>query len=361
MNKRPDPASLRTRRARFRGLIFVAISLIGLATLAIGFTIRSLHADAIEDARVDSGSFAAVLAEQTARSVQSIDLVLTDVVERLRSQSDNTAEDFDRLTRTETTHDFLKERLASLTQAEVIAVIDKKGQIINSTRAWPAPVADVQDRDYFTHFRRSADKSVFVSNVVPNRVNGTRTVFLSKRIDDQYGDFLGVALVGLNVTYFQSIYGSINSPYNQSFFLLRLDGAVLVQYPDAEGVQSKPISAGSPWHAIVKSGRGSYRSASFPDGEPRVVAVQTLRDYPLVLNVAYSESVALTTWRRRAAFIGGGTLLAVLCSVFLLRALAKQFQTSLASEMSLAGKSRELKHVARSRHVRLRRPARGVQ
>ena len=56
-----------------------------------------------------------------------------------------------------------------------------------------------------------------------------------------------------------------------------------------------------------------------------MVAVQPLRDYPLVVNVAVSEAAAFANWQRRAIFIGLGTLLTIICSVFLLKALMKQF------------------------------------
>ena len=61
------------------------------------------------------------------------------------------------------------------------------------------------------------------------------------------------------------------------------------------------------------------------------------------------ESAALATWQRRAMLIGVGTLLAVLCAAFLIRALVTQFRRLANSEASiaerearLADKSREL-------------------
>ena len=64
---------------RLRFLICVAIAFIGIAVVAIGVTTWALRSDAVADAVGDAGNIATVLAEQTTRSVQAIDLILTDV------------------------------------------------------------------------------------------------------------------------------------------------------------------------------------------------------------------------------------------------------------------------------------------
>ena len=102
------------------------------------------------------------------------------------------------------------------------------------------------------------------------------------------------------------------------------------------------MPASSPWYRLVSEGGGHYRSPGYFDGEARLVAVRPLRDYPLVVNVALSEKAALAKWRRRATFIGIGTLLAGLCSMFLLKTLNGQFRRLLTSEASLAERERQL-------------------
>ena len=66
----------RERDLTFRSLICVAAGVLGLAVVAIAFTIWALRSDAAEDAARELGNTATILAEQTSRTVQSIDLVL---------------------------------------------------------------------------------------------------------------------------------------------------------------------------------------------------------------------------------------------------------------------------------------------
>jgi len=98
--------------------------------------------------------------------------------------------------------------------------------------------------------------------------------------DPRNGEFLGVVLVGLGVSYFQSIYNSTTPLHDQSFALLHPDGTVLVRYPTAIDRSNQKMPAGSPWYKAVAAGGGHYWSPGFFDGQARLVAVHPLHDYP---------------------------------------------------------------------------------
>ena len=101
-----------SHRVTFHRLIGVAVGLIGLAVLAIGLTIWGLRTDAIRDADTDTGNIAVVLSEQLARSVQSVDIVLSDIREKLNAQSAASEDGFTRWIASQEANAFLKERLA---------------------------------------------------------------------------------------------------------------------------------------------------------------------------------------------------------------------------------------------------------
>ena len=332
----------RTRRVTFRMLICVAVGLIGLAVLAIGLTVRGLRDDAIADAIADTGKIATVLAEQTSRSVQAVDLVLTELQERYDHLELGSLRDFAALARNEETHAILRERLSRLPQADTVALVDADGNVINSSRTWPPPSINMADREYLRHFRDGSRFGVYISDPVLNRITGFHTIFFSRRITGAKGQFLGIALVGVKLSYFQSIYSSLDSLRNQSFGFLRHDGSFLVSYPNTETLIDAKLPAASPWHQVVAQGGGHFRSPGYFDGQSRLVAVRPLRDYPLVVNVTTHESTALANWRRRATLIGIGTLLAVLCSAFLIKSLNTQFRRILDSESSIAEREARL-------------------
>src|SRR5262249_46976648 len=155
--------------------------------------------------------------EQTSRSVQSMDLVLSDMQDKLRTMGATTPETFQRVGETKEVYTILIDRLQRLSQATVIAVVNDKGVVINSTRSWPPPALDLSERDSFLHAKGSRDRNLYVSGPVDVRVSGAPTIFWSRRIEAPDGEFLGVIVAGSEVAYFKHIYDSIQALSGQSF------------------------------------------------------------------------------------------------------------------------------------------------
>src|SRR5665811_179555 len=320
--------SLRADRSRFRFLVAIAAGLLGAAVLAIGLTVWWLRLDAIDDATKDSDHLAIVLAEQTNRAVQSIDLVLDEIQKRLENLGARTQDNFGHLQQDITTYHSLTDSLSRLSQAALIALIDKNGRVVITTQKWPTPPIDLANRDYYQHFKNNDDKGIYVGKPVADHTTGLETIFFGKRINDSNNAFLGMIIVGVRVTYFQRIYNSITSLPDQTFLLLRNDGTVILRYPDPKDRGGEIMPEGSPWHRLVSQGGGAYRSPGYFDGTARLVAVRPLSGYPLVINVGVSQATALASWRNHALTIGIGTVLVIVCSVFLIRALTNHITVS---------------------------------
>jgi diguanylate cyclase (GGDEF)-like protein len=328
---------METRRflSPFLALICVAAGLIGLAVLAIGITIWGLRSDAIDAASKDAGNLALVIAEQTRRSIEPLDTILGEIQEYAIALGIETPDDFRRMFHTEHMFLVLKNRLAFLSHAAVISLTDISGQLVNSTRRWPTYSVNFADRDFVRHLQTSDTREMFVSVPVTARTTGTWTIYFSKRVYGTGGGFAGIATVGIDLSYFEKAYGSFASLPRQSFLFMRRDGTVLVRYPESKIRAGQQMPPQSPWYKAAERG-GFYRSPGYFGSGPFLVAVRPVGKYPLNVNVAMLESAALSTWTRRAIFIVIGTLLAVLCSVFLLKSLFSQFRRLSRSEASLA-------------------------
>src|SRR5450759_2164033 len=328
--------SVRADRSRFRFLVAIAAGLLAAAVLAIGLTIWWLRSDEIGDATRDTGNLATVLAEQTNLAVQSIDLVFNDIQERLENLGAKTQDNFAHLQQDKNTYHSLLDSLSHLSQAALIALIDKNGRVVTTTQKWPTPSIDLTNRDHFQHLKNNDDKGIYVGKPVADHTTGLDTIFFAKRINDSNNAFLGLIVVGVRVTYFQHIYNSITSLPDQTFLLLRNDGTVILRYPAPKDRGGEMMPEGSPWYKLVLQGGGAYRSPGYFDGTARLVAVRPLSDYPLVINVGVSETAALASWRNHALTIGIGTLLAIICSVFFLKTLTNHIKHLVSSEAALA-------------------------
>jgi diguanylate cyclase (GGDEF)-like protein len=334
--------SVQAERSGFRNLVVVAAGILGTAVIALGLTVWWLRSDAIDEASKNAANLAIVLAEQTTRSIQSIELVLNEVQEHVKGVGATTPDAFRRLLQGKSTYDALTERLSHLSNATLIALIDDNGRIVSSTKQWPLPVTDVSDHENFQHFKTSDDNGVYIAKPVVDRFKAEKIVLFSKRLSDANHGFVGMISVGVKLSYFQDIYGSIDSLPDQTFVLLRTDGTIIVRHPDTKDRAGEIMPAISPWYGLVAKGGGTYRSPGYFDTTVRHVAVRPLSDYPLVIDVTVSETAALSSWRSHATFIGIGTLLALICSIFLLKMLSNKINLLVASEATSVKAAREL-------------------
>jgi diguanylate cyclase (GGDEF)-like protein len=332
----------RTDRSSFRNLVAVAAGILGAAALALGLTVWWLRLDAVDDASKSAANLAVVLAEQTTRSVQSIDLILNEVQEYLNDVGVTTPDGFRRLLQGEDTYNQLTERLSHLSNATLIALIDDNGRLVSSTNKWPLPSTDLSDHSNYQHFKDNDDRGIYIAKPVVDRFTGSKIVLFSKRFDGPNKAFVGMISVGVKLSYFEQIYNSIDALPDQSFVLLRKDGTVILRHPDSKDRAGETIPARSAWYRLVSQGGGIYRSPGYFDNLARYVAVRPLSDYPLVIDVAVSEAAALASWRNHAVFIGVGTLLALICSIFLLRILSTKIGLLIESEATSAKTTREL-------------------
>jgi diguanylate cyclase (GGDEF)-like protein len=331
------------RDLTFRSLICVAAGILGLAVVAIGFTISALRSDAAQDTAREIGNTATVLAEQTSRTVQSIDIVLTELQERVYKLGVTTPDNFRRLTDNIDTYNLLIDRLARLPQAAAINLIDSTGSLWTTSRSWPRPKLKMTDREFFIEHQKSRGLGIFVASPVQSPVSGAWTVTFSRRMEGPNGEFLGIISIGAETSYFRNIYDSMRSLNEQSIVLQREEGSILLRYPNVESMVGKRLSPSSQWYDTVAKGGGHYwsQNANFDD-KTRLIAVRPLRDYPLVVSVAITDQAAFANWRRRATFIAAGTLLILCCSIYLLTALTRQFRRLSRSEFSLVERERML-------------------
>jgi PAS domain S-box-containing protein len=283
------------------GIILCIVTLLGC-----GAEIWDLRRQTIEQNRVSVTNLGVVLAEQTARYVQVVDLALAEVQSRVASLGINTPEEIVISVGTEATREFLRGRLKSLPQANSFSLLKPDGQMFLTTRSqWPSDV-DLSDRDYYRYLVTHDDPGPYISAPVHSRVTGAPTVYVARRIDGPRHNLLGIAVGAIDLQYFADFYQAIALSPGETVTLLRRDGVVLVRYPDTTDQVGKMMPAASPWYSLVAMGGGTYRSPGFLSATPAVVSVRPLSAWPLVIDVSMLEPVALTKWRFQAIAIALG-------------------------------------------------------
>jgi PAS domain S-box-containing protein len=308
------------RRLTLGGGLFVAIALI-----AAGLVVWDLRVERIADEMKDTKNLAVVLAEQTARSFQAVDLVLQEIQAMALAKGIANPDEFGDRLGTHEVHEFLTDRLKSLPQADAIALADATGKLTNFSRPWPIPAMNISDREYFSYLRDQPAAAPFIGPPVRSKVNGAWTITIARRVSGSDGEFLGIAAGYIEAHYFEDFYKAVSTEDGEAVSLFRRDGLLLARFPRLEQMIGDRISTDSPWYEHVASG-GTYRTPGYVGGIPRIVSVQPSRDYPFAVTVGVSEDAALATWRLHSIIIAIGALGAVIGFAIVFRALAVQFR-----------------------------------
>jgi diguanylate cyclase (GGDEF)-like protein len=340
---------LRRRVGRGTVLTSGATLLIAAAVLAVGVTLMHMRREALDATLDNTEDLAAVLSEQTTRSVQAADLIVRDVQDYVAGLGLTTPEEFRRTLATKYVHELLRRYAARLPQADLVALIGADGFRVNNSQDWPIPYGYLTGRDYLRHFAAENDPGLFISEPVVSQATRVWTVFVGRRVNAADGTFLGIVHASIPVRVFADLYASIDLPHSHTFMLLRSDGTILIRYPDVVSRAGQKMPAKSPWYELVAAGGGNYESPGYFEDGARLVAVRPLRDYRLVVNVATRADVALVHWRGMAAIAVLGTAFAAGFLLLLLLLLRRnlqrveQFASALQeSETHLQERSHEL-------------------
>jgi diguanylate cyclase (GGDEF)-like protein len=323
-----------------------SFALLAMAAVAAIVLIVQLRRDAIDDAHRDLSNLALVLAEESAKSVQAIDLVLRDLQDTIGAQQGDSVESFNAYGRSVGMRGELLKKRSQLPQADVFTLIDSEGRLLNSSLRSPHVGLDLSDRDYVAHFKTGGDAALFISAPMQNRTNGTWTIFLARRIAGPSGKFLGVVAGGIPIDFLESIYRSIDLPRHETFLLTRRDGTILLRYPDRSKRAGQVIPADSPWHGLVERGGGFYSSPGMFEKITRLIAVHPMTEWPLVVNAGVPEGAVLVTWRRQAIFIGIATAIVLVFAACLIVITRRQFASLAQSRVSLQDRNQQLQQLS---------------
>src|SRR5437762_1581836 len=176
MPKRLSPTS--------RRLSLTGFFLIGITIGAAGLAIWDRHAETLAHTRDATAKLSVVLGEQTARSIQAIDLVLQEMQAKVSGPGISQPDQFKRAMGTEAIHGFLLERVKNLPQARAIGLVGPDGRLVNGSRFWPIPQVDLSDREYYQHFREHDDPSLLITSPARDLVSGRWTFFLARPVSE---------------------------------------------------------------------------------------------------------------------------------------------------------------------------------
>ena len=244
-------------------------------------------------------ALARATAEQTARMVQEIDVVLTD-----QAQGSGLAD----VTRFPFVHS--------------LEVFGRDGRVLATTAPRGDATVDYRGRQFFSTLEQAAPGTLYIGQ--PAGQAYYRTFDLGRAMRDRDGTFAGVVLARVAFEYLTDFYSTIS--VDSSIRLVRDDGVVLARYPaHVPPADEEKISS-----TLLAEMRGAELVSRDPQSRanPHLRVLHRVQGYPLLVELAQPMSSVLSAWRHQEIESGARTLtlasLAGVLLVLLRRALRRR-------------------------------------
>ncbi|WP_158282470.1 hybrid sensor histidine kinase/response regulator [Azospirillum sp. TSO5] len=341
-------AHLRASRPLRILLLIGGLSVAVLLTATIHYIV-SMHERELAGAERELTTLNLSLAEQTASATQSVDLVLTTIIDQMKADGIATPADYVRRMGGRDTYQMLRARISGLPQLDAVTMIAADGHLINFSRYYPIPPVNVSDRDYFAYLRDHDTDEPFISEPVRNRGNGSWTIYLARRISGPDGSFVGLVLGAIELSYFERIYKALQPDSDGSISLWRRDGILLARHPVLPDV-GRAVGPRRFLQVLERARSGVYLSPGLDDGA-RLVATRALADYPLVVNVTRKLDAVLSEWRIQAWTIGAAGAAGIAALLLSLWALARQFSAYEAATWAMDAARRAVEGREQAEHA----------
>ncbi|HEM7874436.1 TPA: diguanylate cyclase [Burkholderia contaminans] len=292
-------------------------TLISIAALGISAaTLWASQSEVIDHAHETSRNIAAVLVGEIARTVDTSNSTLI----ALASNFSNPA-----VRRMDPTlrHDLLFKRTIAPYMTGM-GVTDRHGQLIDgccgSNHHW-----NFGNRDYFTVHRDSDNVGLYMSDVYRARSrNGKESIALSRRIELPDHRFNGIAVVAIDLAYFDHLLSGLDVGPNGVSRIVRIDGTVLARNPPANDKQIASFRRSKSFERMASNEAGFFAARSSIDGTERLYTYQRVPGTQLIAVVAPAEHDVLAGITRLSWTVGvsASVISAVFCAVVWLLAFA---------------------------------------
>src|SRR5499427_6068335 len=307
-------ATLR-RGNSWRAIPWIGALFIAAIAALVAWDIARGYRAAVDDTNRELETQARVIAEQTAHSVQAIDVVLHHVAAEFKRG---------RLARLspEELHTYLRELSVGLRQIDGFGLYDASGAAVALSWLPSDPkMSSIADLPGFQALRADPKPELGIANAY-HAEDGVWALPLGRPLEGPSGEFAGLIGARGLVAYFQDFYREIRNDAGTNVTLVHDNGALLARYPPVESA----LGTKYPSLARDRIEDGPMRRRSPFDGIERFVAVRAVPDYPLSIVVSRDVGVALAGWREQASGTALVTLALGMMAALLLATVTRQLR-----------------------------------
>lgn len=304
-------------------VVFVCLALVGID----GWLAFRARDQEIDQATTANTNLAASVAQQMDSMLLEVGNVLSGITYELE-RSDVTPTLLDRL------QPVLVNEATVTQHIHDIFIYDARGSWLVTSQASIPAAANNADRDYFIHHRDNPSAMVLISAPIISRSTGVWIIPVSKRFNDQNGQFAGVVLATIKVEHVRQLIAEFEIGQYGALALSSNGGLIMARRPFAIEDMGKSIAGSAIHKASIQQYRGTLETASPIDGVERLVSFQHLKNHPMLVAVALSKQEILKNWRATTYFQTAWILIicafTALAGTYVVRAVRERLKVELS-------------------------------
>ena len=296
---------MKSQRSLRRSVPWIGALFIAVIVAFAAFDIVRGYRATVDQTGRELDTQARTIAEQTARTLQAVDVVLRHIQDQYRLGQ------VDAMTPSEL-HSYLRDQAVGLVQINGLLVVGADGTPRANSLSYPlAPSVpgNIASAPVFQAARVEPGARMTIGGTSTSPVDGAVVFAVVRRLESAKGEFGGAAGARMRVDYFQQFYRDVQPGPSTKIALLRRDGTLLARHPSADASLGKILPISEDLLAANAEGRsGAVRTVSPIDGVDRFGVLQAVPDYPLFVVLTRDSAAALANWRDDALSSAARTL-----------------------------------------------------
>lgn len=337
-----SPAYLRFRRRLLTGLFLAAT----LAVTVVITQVRTSYIEREQALQSQTDHYVKAMEAYVANSLQSVDLAMIGFANAIKvlpsTQNPSRA----------AISDLLSARAANFNVDYWLTFLDTRGNVVATSLDIDVTGQNYAERDYFkTHLDNANGNRPFIGAPVRGKYTGKKLFFVSRRVENAKGEFIGVLLAPLNVERYASVFDNSRFTADISITLFYRDGKIIARAPLFEQSFGRDLSNSELFRHLRNGNTGTYKAVGIIDGLHRTYSYRMFDQFPLVMLVGSSDAEAARQKNRSYLVAGAGLVCLLLLmtagGMYSLRTYARQEERELRIR-ALLGESRDMEQKLRA-------------
>jgi diguanylate cyclase (GGDEF)-like protein len=300
MKKKKSTAQSQTRRLVAAGLIIC----LGFIAICWGILAEMAERDRAS-AKAAATNVVATISADIARNIELYDLSLQAVEEGLRIPNFY-------LIPPDARQLILFDRAATARDLGGMLAVDRNGNVIADSQSTAHNDKNYSEREYFVFHRNNLTTRHHISPPEVNR-RGEYLIHISRAMTDANGQFSGVVVGTLRLTYFHNLFRNVKIGSDDALSISHETGSLIMRLPFDIGLIGRDVKNTDVFRNISNSASGSFEATAGLDGVKRLYVFQNVEGTPLKIVHGISINVIYADWWKLAIWIG--LVVAALCAV----------------------------------------------